>query len=150
MWYTLLSIVHIIACLFLILVVLLQTGKGGDISAVFGGSSQTLFGGSGAGNFLTKATTAIAILFMVTSLTLSYGTARQQSVSVFDSAPPVSTIPQTQNKEEAASKTTATALPTERAKDPGTGDIPASASESSVSVEAPTQPRTTQSEPAIP
>jgi preprotein translocase subunit SecG len=145
MWYTLLSIVHIIACLFLILVVLLQTGKGGDISAVFGGSSQTLFGGSGAGNFLTKATTAIAILFMVTSLTLSYGTARQQSTSVFDSAPPVSTVPQTQSEEEAASKATATVPPTEKAQNPGSVDMPTSSSEPSPPTESPTP-----AEPAAP
>src|SRR5213596_1987248 len=60
--------IHVFACFFLIVVVLLQTGKGADMGAVFGGGSQTLFGSSGAGNFLTKLTTATAITFMLTSL----------------------------------------------------------------------------------
>ena len=66
-------VIHVLACLFLIVVVLLQTGKGADIGAVFGGGSQTLFGSGGAGNFLTKLTTGTAIGFMVTSLILSWG-----------------------------------------------------------------------------
>jgi preprotein translocase subunit SecG len=84
MSYTLVTIVHILACFFLVLVVLLQTGKGSDVGAVFGGSSQTIFGSSGAGNFLTKTTTGIAILFMLSSLFLSYGAARQTTESLFD------------------------------------------------------------------
>jgi len=64
---------HIIVCFFLIAVVLLQRGKGAEMGAVFGGgASSTVFGGRGAGNFLTKLTTGSAILFMCTSLTLSY------------------------------------------------------------------------------
>jgi len=63
---------HVLAAVFLIMVVLLQSGKGAAMGAVFGsGSSQTMFGSSGAGNFLTKLTTAAAIIFMVTSLTLA-------------------------------------------------------------------------------
>jgi len=89
MWYTVVTILHIFSCFFLITVVLLQTGKGADVSAVFGGSSQTLFGSSGAGNFLTKLTTATAVVFMLTSLTLTYGAAKQTSKSLFDN-PPVS------------------------------------------------------------
>jgi len=55
------------------MIVLLQTGKGADMGAAFGGgSSQTLFGSSGASTFLTKATTAAAIIFMLTSLGLAY------------------------------------------------------------------------------
>jgi preprotein translocase subunit SecG len=80
-------VIHIIACFFLAIVVLLQQGKGSDVSAVFGGSSQTLFGSSGAGNLLTKLTSASAIIFMVTSLTLTYGAARQGTKSIFDTAP---------------------------------------------------------------
>jgi preprotein translocase subunit SecG len=66
-------IVHVLSCVFLIVVVLLQTGKGADMGAVFGGGSQTLFGSGGAGNFLTRLTTATAIIFMLTSLVLTYG-----------------------------------------------------------------------------
>jgi preprotein translocase subunit SecG len=87
------TIVHIVACFFLIGVVLLQTGKGAEIGAVFGGSSQTVFGSSGAGNLLTKLTTGTAILFMVTSLGLTWLSTRSLTVSVADSvaseAPPL-------------------------------------------------------------
>src|SRR2546422_8441688 len=68
--------IHVFACFFLIVVVLLQTGKGADMGAVFGGGSQTLFGSSGAGNFLTKLTTGTAIAFMITSLVLTWGASR--------------------------------------------------------------------------
>jgi preprotein translocase subunit SecG len=64
---------HIVVCLALIAIVLLQQGKGADIGAAFGaGASQTVFGGRGAGSFLSKLTTGSAIVFMVTSLILSY------------------------------------------------------------------------------
>jgi preprotein translocase subunit SecG len=83
--FTVVTIVHILACVFLVVVVLLQTGKGADIGAVFGGgSSSTLFGSSGAGNFLTRLTTATAIVFMLTSLILTYGAARQTTATIFD------------------------------------------------------------------
>jgi preprotein translocase subunit SecG len=85
---TAITIIHLVACVFLILVVLLQTGKGAEMGAVFGGgSSSTLFGASGAGNFLTKLTTGTAIVFFLTSLILAYsGIARTQS-TVFDTQP---------------------------------------------------------------
>ena len=67
----LLAIVHVLVCLFLILVVLLQTGKGADVAAAFGGSSQTAFGARGASTFLSKMTTVSAVVFMLTSLVLS-------------------------------------------------------------------------------
>src|SRR5438552_1258583 len=85
--YTIVTIIHVIACLFLIGVVLLQQGKGADMGAVFGGSSSTIFGSSGAGNFLTRLTTAMAIIFMLTSLTLTYSSAKRVTSTVFDSAP---------------------------------------------------------------
>src|ERR1700739_3791902 len=68
----LIYIVHILVCFFLIIVVLLQSGKSGDISAAFGGQgSQTAFGPRGAASALSKATTWSAVLFMVTSITLA-------------------------------------------------------------------------------
>ena len=68
-----LIVLHVIVCLFLVAVVLLQRGKGAEIGAVFGGgASSTVFGSRGAGTFLSKLTTASAILFMITSLSLSY------------------------------------------------------------------------------
>ncbi len=78
------TVVHIIVSIGLILVVLLQTGKGADMGAVFGGSSSTIFGSSGAGNFLTRLTTGMAIVFMITSLTLGYFSGKRASSSVFD------------------------------------------------------------------
>ena len=64
---------HITACLALVAIVLLQHGKGADIGAAFGGgSSNTVFGARGAGNFLTKLTTGCVVVFMLTSITLSY------------------------------------------------------------------------------
>lgn len=69
----LIVIVHVVVCLALIMIVLLQTGKGADMGAVFGGAgSQTLFGSTGATTFLGKLTTGAAIIFMITSLTLAY------------------------------------------------------------------------------
>ncbi len=83
------TIIHILVCIGLILVVLLQTGKGAEIGAVFGGgSSSTIFGSSGAGNFLTKLTTAMAIVFMITSLTLGYFAGQRPSATIFDSRSP--------------------------------------------------------------
>src|SRR5437763_13029778 len=72
MAYTLLTIVHVLVCLFLIVVVLLQSGKAADLAGAFGGmGSQTAFGPRGSATLLSKATTVSAVLFMLTSLTLS-------------------------------------------------------------------------------
>src|SRR5271166_2918530 len=74
----LITVVHVIVCAFLITVVLLQSGKSADIAAAFGGmGSQTAFGTRTAATVLTKATTWAAILFMVTSITLSIFAARR-------------------------------------------------------------------------
>src|SRR5580698_7342080 len=70
---TLLDIVHIFVCAFLMLVVLLQQGKGGGMGAAFGGGATAqVFGGRGAGNILTRATAVCAVTFMVTSVSLAY------------------------------------------------------------------------------
>ena len=67
------TVLHVIVCFFLIAVVLLQRGKGAQVGAVFGGGGgATMFGGRGAGNFLTKLTTGAAVVFMLTSLSLAY------------------------------------------------------------------------------
>jgi len=85
---TAIIILHVIVSIGLILVVLLQTGKGAEVGAVFGGSSATIFGSSGAGNFLTRLTTGMAIVFMITSLTLGYFTAKRPSATIFDNRVP--------------------------------------------------------------
>jgi preprotein translocase subunit SecG len=70
------------------MIVLLQTGKGADMGAAFGGgASQTLFGTSGASTFLTKLTTGAAIVFMLTSLALAYLTSQRPSSSVVTEIP---------------------------------------------------------------
>ncbi len=69
--YTFILIIHVTVCLILVGVVLLQSGKGAEMGAAFGGSSQTIFGSRGATTFLSKLTVAAAIIFMVTSLSLS-------------------------------------------------------------------------------
>ena len=79
---TLLIVVHVIVCLFLVGIVLLQHGKGADIGASFGGSSQSLFGTEGPLPLLNKITTASAIIFMLTSVTLAYISSRTGSTSV--------------------------------------------------------------------
>ncbi len=80
-----LTALHVLACLLLIAVVLLQRGKGADIGAVFGsGSSTTVFGARGAGTFLTKLTTGAAAIFMLTSLVLSYYATRSVGESLFE------------------------------------------------------------------
>lgn len=80
---TFLTIVHVSACLILVLVVLIQSGKGAEISASLGGSSQTVFGSSGGANFFTRFTAGTATLFMVTSIALTLLSA-QAKKSVFD------------------------------------------------------------------
>jgi len=69
--YTLIVVIHVIVCLILVGVVLLQAGKGAEMGAAFGGSSQTIFGSRGAATFLSKLTVGAAVIFMVTSLSLS-------------------------------------------------------------------------------
>jgi len=82
---TFLIVLHVMACIVLIAVVLLQRGKGSDIGAALGGGgSNTVFGSRGAGNFLTKLTTACAVTFMLTSLTLSYIASHDTSLGIMD------------------------------------------------------------------
>ncbi|MBI4639597.1 MAG: preprotein translocase subunit SecG [Candidatus Tectomicrobia bacterium] len=80
--YAVLILIHVVVALALILIVLLQTGKGASLGSAFGGASQTVFGSRGAGSFLGKVTTAAAILFMLTSLTLAFISSRSRFASV--------------------------------------------------------------------
>ncbi len=70
--YTLAVVIHLIVCFLMIAAILLQGGKGAEIGAAFGGSSQTVFGSRGPANFLSKVTVATAVIFMLTSLSLAY------------------------------------------------------------------------------
>ena len=102
----LLSIVHVVVCVFLIIVVLLQSGKAADLAGAFGGmGSQTAFGPRGSATLLSKATTISAILFMLTSMSLSIVATRGSggSNSILDRKPAQSSAP--------APKTTPKAVP---------------------------------------
>jgi preprotein translocase subunit SecG len=79
--YYAILVLHIVACLFLIAVVLLQQGKGQDLASAFGGGgTQTAFGPRGSANVLSRATTILAGVFMVSSLGLSLVKPRQGSI----------------------------------------------------------------------
>ena len=104
-------IIHILACVALILVVLLQAGKGASMGAAFGGASQTVFGSAGATTFLAKMTTVVAILFMLTSLGLAYLSAGTGPSSVMDQAAPAA-------QEQQAPAATATPAAPEKPAEP--------------------------------
>ncbi|HEX7126074.1 MAG TPA: preprotein translocase subunit SecG [Thermodesulfobacteriota bacterium] len=84
----LVTVLHVLVGVLLIIVVLLQAGKGADIGAAFGGASQTFFGGRGAATFLAKATAGAAAVFMITSLYLAHVSGRPSTNSLLDSMPP--------------------------------------------------------------
>ncbi|MGK3999731.1 preprotein translocase subunit SecG [Sorangium sp. So ce1024] len=72
MLHSILNVVHVFVCLFLILVVLLQQGRGGGMGSAMGGATAQVFGGRGAGNFMTRLTAVCAAVFMTTSVSLAY------------------------------------------------------------------------------
>ena len=117
-------VIHVLACLFLIVVVLLQTGKGADMGAVFGGGSQTLFGSSGAGNFLTKLTTGTAIAFMLTSLILTWGASRTPVSSLLNRLPAPAAEPAPSPNAEAEVPSAGADAPADAAPEAG-GEAPA-------------------------
>lgn len=100
-------IIHIVVCIALIMIVLLQTGKGADMGAAFGGgASQTLFGATGASTFLSKATTAAAIIFMLTSLILAYMASNRPSGSLMPDEPSSTLEQPTTDEANAPAETT--------------------------------------------
>ena len=108
------TIVHVLMCLILIAIVLLQTGKGASMGAAFGGASQTLFGSAGPANFLNKITTIAAVVFMITSFTLTIISSRGTSTSS-----KMLNAPQTQ-QEQPIKQTTTPAAPGEKQSVPAT------------------------------
>lgn len=96
MMATLILILHLMVSLFLIFIVLIQSSKGAELGAAFGGSSQTLFGARGAATFFSKLTTVAAIVFMITSFALAIVTNKGTSVVKTIPAPAAqkSSIPQ--------------------------------------------------------
>jgi preprotein translocase subunit SecG len=116
--YILVLLIHIVVCLFLIVVILLQSGKAADLAGAFGGmGSQTAFGPRGSATLLSKATTASAAIFMVTSLTLSILATRNAGLAttVLEDQPvksiPVKTTPVPVTQPQAPSKTLTIPLP---------------------------------------
>jgi preprotein translocase subunit SecG len=88
-----LKLLHIFSSLFLVFVVLLQSGKGADMGAAFGGASQTMFGSAGASSFLTKLTVGAAVIFMATAVILSYTGRQVATDSIMESAPIEAPVP---------------------------------------------------------
>jgi len=89
------TILHIAVSIFMIAVVLLQSGKGAEMGASFGSSgSQSVFGAGGGSTFLSKMTTGVAIIFMLTSLTLAYISGQPSSSSIMSGkSRPAATVP---------------------------------------------------------
>lgn len=86
---TVLYIIHILVCVALLPIILLQSGKGGGVSATFGGGGAgTVFGSRGASSFLTKMTSGAAIIFMITSISLSWYASQSRSVVGDEPDPP--------------------------------------------------------------
>lgn len=110
-------IIHVIVCIALIMIVLLQTGKGADMGAAFGGgSSNTLFGATGASTFLGKMTTVAAVVFMLTSLILAYMATNRRGTSVLVDQPPIEqTTPESATETAPPAATTTTPSTTESA-----------------------------------
>lgn len=108
---TILTVGHIAVCLFLVIIVLLQHGKGADAGAAFGGgsSSQSLFGSEGPVPLLNKITTLAAIVFMVTSVSLAYISSTSSTGSVMSSAV---TVPAANTDQTAPAAPTVIPMPT--------------------------------------
>jgi len=147
---TFITAIHISTVVILVITVLLQSGKGAEISASFGGSSQTVFGSSGGANFFQKLTYTLAAIFMVTSLTLTILPSRIKR-SVFEgfTPPPATTIPVTPGAAPATGvPATTNATKTETATDTKTSAPPAAASNPNTSApgSAPTNGNTQSSD----
>ena len=92
---TLLITIHYALCFLLIVTILVQSGKGADMGAVFGGASQTVFGGRGPATFLNKITAIVAALFFATSIWLAHITKNKSGDTVIGKAPITETAPAT-------------------------------------------------------
>jgi len=117
---------HILACFALIAIVLLQHGKGADMGAAFGGgASNTVFGARGAGNFLTKLTTGCVVVFMLTSITLSYFTAPTTVSEIISESSEVETVIEPEPEEPTSSFPEAAPIAEESDVPSGFEEIPA-------------------------
>ena len=89
--FTFITILHVIICLALIFIILLQKGRGAEMGAAFGGASQTLFGPGGSLSLLNKITTVLAILFFLTSVSLTYMISHKKVETKIKKAPVTTT-----------------------------------------------------------
>jgi len=94
--YTFVLVIHVIVSILLMIVILLQDGKGGDVVSALGGGSQTVFGSTGATSFLTKATVVLTVVFAITSLSLAVLKTRERK-SILQSVNPKTSVEQTIN-----------------------------------------------------
>ncbi len=103
---SIITTIHILVCITIILVILLQAGKGAGMGAAFGGSSQTIFGSTGAASFLSKLTTVVAVVFMLTSLTLTLLSGPRGVESIMDlPGPATQSVPAPEAPEQTARET---------------------------------------------
>ncbi|MCL4401365.1 MAG: preprotein translocase subunit SecG [Acidobacteria bacterium] len=117
--FVILTIIHVLVCVFLIIVVLLQSGKAADLAGAFGGmGSQTAFGPRGSATLLSKATTISAVVFMVTSLSLSILATRSSGVGN-------TVLDKTQQSQQAPAKTAPPAAPQQQAPAQQAPGVPA-------------------------
>jgi preprotein translocase subunit SecG len=121
MLYTFIVVIHVLICFLMIGAILLQSGKGAEIGASFGGSSQTVFGSRGPANFLSKLTVVVAGIFMVTSFSLAI-LAKQRNFS--------STVIDMQPKSESVAPPTTPAQPSAVPTQPSPESHPAGESPS--------------------
>jgi preprotein translocase subunit SecG len=111
--YSSVTVLHVIVCIILVLVVLLQSGKGADLAGAFGGgSTQTAFGSRGPASFLSKMTTIAAIVFMLTSIGLSLISTQKASKSVLEGTVEETVVPEA--KEPSAEESDASTLTPEQ------------------------------------
>jgi preprotein translocase subunit SecG len=135
-----LTVLHVMVCVFLVVVVLLQRGKGAEIGAVFGGGSgSTIFGSRGAGNFLTKLTTGAAVVFMLTSLSLAYFAQEGARSTLFDDEAPKQEEPASPFAEP---KPEAPAADAPKAPEGGFQEVPAAGATPPAPAEQPAAPST--------
>ncbi len=134
MLITIVTIIHLSICALLIMIVLLQQGKGADMGATFGGGSNTLFGASGADDLLSKVTTYLAFLFMITSVFLAANlkNGKVNQGTIFQNIPaaaPVTSTPPAENTAATppASNNLATSEPAANTKAPEPVAPPAAA-----------------------
>lgn len=137
---TVLVVLHLLICIALIIIVLLQTGKGSEIGAVFGSSSHTLFGSTGGSTFFGKLTTVVAIVFLITSLILAGRSSRMISESVMTGVKPAATAPTTT---EGETPTGAAVVEKETPSGPGAAEQDAKAA-------PPTEASAPQNQPSVP